>query len=80
VTGPAEAAPTGPDEINDRHGYAQPTLAQYEDMRQLRNEARDAIREALLTIQLWAEGSYQRGKTDADTIFGVQRILEAVDV
>jgi hypothetical protein len=27
-------APTGPAEENDRHGYAQPTRAQYEEMRQ----------------------------------------------
>lgn len=51
-----------------------------ERRREQHDEARDAIREALLTIQMWAEGSYQHGKTDADTILEVQRILEAVDV
>lgn len=44
------------------------------------DELRDAVREALLTIQLWREGSYQRGKTDADTVLAVEAILEAVDV
>lgn len=44
------------------------------------NELRNAVREALLTIQLWREGSYQRGKTDADTVLAVEAILEAVDV
>jgi hypothetical protein len=43
------------------------------------DELRDAVREALLTIQLWDEGSFQRGKSDADTIREIQRILEAID-
>jgi len=38
---------------------------------------RFAISEALLTVRMWAEGSYQRGKTDADTIIEITRILEA---